>query len=248
MVPIIIFLCIVLAGMAAVAILLFNEKKSGSEVLQRFQSAEKLIQTLTAENEKFGLRVKGLEEQNVKLSALAKEREHPPTASADETRSAIAQLIDQTKLKDIMTAEVFSVQANASFGQVARKMKEYNIRHLPIVDEHGKLVGLITQRMLYKIQSPRKLIDGEWYYDEEMLSDVILKHVMVQDVFTLGPEHSMGKALMKMVYSKFGSIPIVDNDNKLVGIVTRKDILKTAARIYEAKYKHERVPEQDQKH
>ena len=87
--------------------------------------------------------------------------------------------------------------------------------------------------MLYQIRSPRKLIDGEWYYDEEILNDVILKNVMEKDVVSLQPYHSVGKALMKMTYSKCGGIPIVEDDHTLVGIVTRKDILKFAANIYQ---------------
>ncbi len=231
---------IVLAGIMVIGILFFIEKKSGGETLGKLKTEERVTARLKVENEKLNARMKELEENIERSAQLLKTKENELVKSSEDVRLKIAQLIDQTKLKDIMTPEVIAVNHNAHFSEVAHKMKEYGIRHLPVVDDHNHLVGLISQRMLYQIQSPRKLIDGEWYYDEDMLNDVILKHVMVQNVFTLSPEHSMGKALLKMVYSKYGSIPIVDENNKLVGIVTRKDVLKTAARIYENIYEQKK--------
>ena len=145
----------------------------------------------------------------------------------------IGDLIDKIKLADIMSAKVISLDVNAPFSEVARKMKEYDIRHLPIINEGGNLVGLITQRMLYQIRSPRKLIDGEWYYDEEMLNDIILKNVMEKDITSLSSDECMGKALIKMASTRCGCIPIVDRNNNLIGIVTRKDVLKSLATIYQ---------------
>ena len=147
----------------------------------------------------------------------------------------IADHIDQTKLSEIMSSHVISIPVDAPFSEVARMMRQNDIRHLPIVDDRSKLVGIITQRMLYQIRSPRKLIDGEWYYDEDILNDVILKNVMEKEVVSLQPYHSVGKALMKMTYSRCGGIPILEDDHTLVGIVTRKDILKFAANIYQNK-------------
>lgn len=147
--------------------------------------------------------------------------------------SNVNNLVDEVKLKDVMREKVISIHVDEPFSNVPKKFKEYGIRHLPVIDHDHKLVGLLTQRMMYKIRSPRKLMEGEWYYDEEMLNDVILKHVMIQDVYTLTPDNSLRKALMKLVYSKYGSIPIIDNDGKLVSIVTRGDILKFFANLCE---------------
>ena len=141
-------------------------------------------------------------------------------------------ILEETKVKDIMTKDVVSVRVDASFSEVPKKMKEYSIRHLPVVDSKNKLVGMITQRMLYRIQVPRKLLDGELYYDESALRDIILKHVMVPNPYTMKPEDNMGKLLLKMVYGRYGSVPIVDDDNTLCGLVTRHSVLKVVADIY----------------
>ncbi|MFA5089110.1 MAG: CBS domain-containing protein [Candidatus Omnitrophota bacterium] len=144
----------------------------------------------------------------------------------------IKVLLQETKVKDIMTRDPVSLPMDAPFSQVSRKIMEFGIRHLPIVDKENRLVGLITQRDLYKIQPPRKMIDGTWYYDEEALNSVILSHVMIKEPFTMSPENSVGEALLTMVNAKYGCIPVVDEDRKLRGIVTQIDILRVAAQIF----------------
>jgi len=155
-----------------------------------------------------------------------------PDRNKHNLYTKISELISETKLRDIMSDEVISIREDAPFSDVPKKMRIYSIRHIPVVDGQNKVVGLITQRMMYKIKSPRKLMDGEWYYDEEMLNNVILKNVMTKEVYTLHPDLTMGKALMKMAYGKFGCIPITEHNETLIGIVTRRDLLKIIADIY----------------
>ena len=133
-----------------------------------------------------------------------------------------------------MSAEVVYISDDTDFIEVARKMKKFDIRHLPVVSGDRHLVGIITQRMLYQIHSPRKLDNGEWYYDEEMLRGIILRNVMEKKVISLHADLSMGEALLIMATTRCGGIPIIDRHNKLVGIVTRKDILKSLATIYKS--------------
>ncbi len=219
----------------AIALLLFYKRRTVKALAKQLATEEELGKKLRKDNERLSTHIQELSRSKDELQKSLGERDDL-LKSRGQIRRKIAELIDQTKLKDIMSTNVISIRTNDPFSEVARKMKEFHIRHLPVVDEEDYLVGLITQRMLYQIRSPRKLMDGEWYYDEEMLNDVILKHVMAREVVSLYPDQSMGKALMKMVYGKYGCIPIVDFNNKLVGIVTRKDLLKVAAKIYEKKY------------
>ena len=144
----------------------------------------------------------------------------------------VQAFLKATKIKEIMTPKVVSLKAGALFSEVPKQFNAHGIRHLPVVDENNKLVGLITQRDLYKVHSPRKLEDGSWYYDEEALNEFILESVMLKNPFVMRPEDCVGDALLVMVRNKYGCIPIVDKDKKLCGILTRVDILKMAARIY----------------
>ncbi len=144
-------------------------------------------------------------------------------------------LLNKIKLKEIMISPVISVLVSAPFHEVADKIVKNRIRHLPVVDEHNKLVGLMTERDLFKIQSPRRLEDGTLYYDREALDNFILGSVMIQNPFSLQGENTVGEAVLKMVESKYGCIPITTKEGVLCGIVSYIDILALAARILKEK-------------
>ena len=144
-------------------------------------------------------------------------------------------LLNKVKLSEVMTSPVISVKENAPFHEVADKIQRNKIRHLPVVDKDDRIIGLMTERDLHKIQSPRKLEDGTWYYDPAMLDNFNLTHVMIKDPLTLHPDDSVAEAILKMVQKKYGCIPVVDQAGKLCGIVSYVDLLKLAAQIIEEK-------------
>ena len=135
-------------------------------------------------------------------------------------------------LSDIMTAKVSHVREDESFSHVAQKLVNSSIRHLPVVNANNELVGLITQRDLYKIMSPHCNEEGEWVYDLDMLEGVILKHVMINNPYALRPNNTFGDALLAMVHLKYGCIPITDDQKHICGIVTQYDVLQTFQRAY----------------
>ena len=143
----------------------------------------------------------------------------------------IKNLLNKVLLKEIMTSPVISARVDALFHEVADKITKGKIRHLPIVDQKNKLVGLMTERHLFRIQSPRRLEDGTWYYDQEALDDFILKNVMITDPLTLHPDNTVAEAILKMVQSRNWCISIIEKDGTLVGIVTYTDLLELAAQI-----------------
>ncbi len=134
--------------------------------------------------------------------------------------------LKKTKIKEVMATPAITVNENDDFSKVHEKFEFYGIRHLPVVNDNGGLVGLITQRQLFKIHSPHKLDDGSWYYDKELLNGFILKNVMFKDVFTLKPDSLLYDATEYMVKQRFGCIPIVDDYKFVQGIITRDDILR----------------------
>ena len=143
----------------------------------------------------------------------------------------IKVLLNRVKLEDIMTKKVISVNEYDRFSLVEEKLREFRIRHLPVVDFTGKLVGIVTQRDLYRAQSPRRLDDGTWYYDQKSLDSNILQYVMTKNPFSLSPEDPVAQAVLVMAERKYGCVPIVKKDQTLCGIVTQHDILKIAAQI-----------------
>ena len=144
-------------------------------------------------------------------------------------------LFNKVKLSEVMTKPVITVRVDAAFHEVADKILKNRIRHLPVVDEDGKLVGLMTERGLYKIHSPRWLEDGTWYYDAEMLDGFILREVMIHEPFVMGLDNTVADAILKMVEKKYGCVLVVDKERKIRGIVSYVDFLKLAAQIIQEK-------------
>ena len=145
----------------------------------------------------------------------------------------IRALLMKVKLAEVMTSPSISVHANAPFRDVVKLLHERRIRHLPVVNSNNEVVGVISQRDLYKIQPPHKNEDGVWVYDLDAIDDFILQNVMILNPFTLSSENTLAEAIGPMVRSKYGCIPVVDQDKKLCGIITQFDILKIAYQILE---------------
>ncbi len=138
----------------------------------------------------------------------------------------LEKLLHYIKVKDVMVSPVITVHENDELHIIQDKFATYDIRHLPVINDAGRVVGLIGQRDLYKIHSPRRLEDGSWYYDKDMLDSFILKNVMVKDPYFLKPENTLEDIMKDMVRFKFGCIPIVDEYGKPVGIITRDTIIQ----------------------
>ena len=141
-------------------------------------------------------------------------------------KSDIKQFLLDTKVREVMSSPVITVKEDDDFALVQEKISLYDVRHLPVVNDAGSVVGLISQRDLYQIHSPRRLDDGSWYYDKEALNQFLLKNVMLSKPFTLKPDNSLYEAIDATVRFKFGCIPIVDDHKKPCGILTRDTMLK----------------------
>lgn len=137
----------------------------------------------------------------------------------------LQDLLRSIKIKDMMTAPVITIKEWEDFHIVRDMLEVHDIRHLPVVDDSGRLVGLVSQRHLYRIVSPRRLENGGWYYDKDVLDSFILKKVMVLDPHTLKPENTLEEGMQAMITFKFGCIPIVDGGNRPVGIITRDSVI-----------------------
>jgi CBS-domain-containing membrane protein len=129
-------------------------------------------------------------------------------------------------LKEIMTKDPVTLNIDESFCRVAEIFQEKDIRHLPIVNGQGLILGIISQRDLNRITSPKKGPNGEYLYDPAELTRYILKQHVIQRVIALAPEDTLEKAVAIMAEKKLGCMPIVDPSGKVIGIVTVTDLLK----------------------
>jgi len=128
-------------------------------------------------------------------------------------------------IKDIMTRDVITLNIDESFCRVAEIFQEKNIRHLPIVNAQGEILGIISQHDLNRIASPKRGEHGDYLYDSSLLCTYILQQHLIKDTITLSPEDALEKAVELMARKKLGCIPIVGSEGRVVGIVTPVDMM-----------------------
>ncbi|HBR15335.1 MAG TPA: hypothetical protein DD723_07320 [Candidatus Omnitrophica bacterium] len=160
--------------------------------------------------------------------------EHP-------TESYLKVLFEKIKIKDIMTTSFITIHEDARFSEAFEKFRDHHISHLLVIKGAKRLVGILSQKYLYKAQSPRKilsqdlaygeniLIDGDSFYDKETLDRYILSNIMQPRPYTLLPDDSVAAAITDMSKKNLGCIPIVDGRQDLCGVITDREIVHFVA-------------------
>ena len=129
------------------------------------------------------------------------------------------------KVKDLMRTHVVTLHFMDMLGVAEDIMNMGRIRHLPVVDADNRVVGIVTQRDLYKA-SISSVLGFDQTKGHEWLGKVKVQDVMTRTVTMIGPEAGVVEAVDKMVTEKIGSLPVVDEQGKLVGLLTETDCLR----------------------
>jgi acetoin utilization protein AcuB len=128
-------------------------------------------------------------------------------------------------IKEWMTKDVITVDPEASMMRAAKLMKEKNIRRLPVVDDKGKLLGILSDRDI-KEASPSKattLDVHELYY---LLSEIKVKNIMTPNPLTIRDTDTVIKCAAIMLDKKVSGLPVLDENDKLVGIMSQNEVYR----------------------
>ena len=127
-------------------------------------------------------------------------------------------------VSDIMTRRVIVLAEEENLELVEEGMEKFGLRHLPVVDE-GKLVGLVSHRDVLRA-SVSSLEASYKDKDKALKQKTFVSEIMTRDVQTVSPETSVLEAGKAMLQGHYGCLPVVDEKDVLVGIVTEHDFLK----------------------
>jgi CBS domain-containing membrane protein len=127
-------------------------------------------------------------------------------------------------VKDIMTQDVFVLHANDDLDLVQTLIKNRHTRYIPIVDNEGLFVGLITHRDLLSLTVSR-LATMNNNGHEGLNGHVPIRKIMQNGIMTADPEMNLGTAVSILLKNTVGCLPVVLK-RKLVGILTEADFLK----------------------
>jgi len=129
-----------------------------------------------------------------------------------------------------MTTDVVSVGPETSLLKVGKLMKDHHIRRIPVVDEQGQVVGIISDRDV-RDASPSKATTLDMYEMHYLLAELKAKNIMTAKPITVKPSDTVEQAALMMLDNKVGGLPVVDAAGKLVGIISDHDVFKALVDI-----------------
>ena len=137
-------------------------------------------------------------------------------------------MFENVKVRDWMTKNVITTGRNTSISSAHQVMRENNIRRLPVV-ENGKLVGLISIGDVREAKPSDATTLSIWELNY-LWAQLVVDKVMTLNVYTVTPDTSVVDAAELMLEHKISGLPVLDADDKLVGILTESDIFRMLVR------------------
>ena len=131
-------------------------------------------------------------------------------------------------VEHFMTKELFTVRPEDVINLAASLMSWKHIQHVPVEDDAGNIVGILSHRDLLELLATDKA---------EKAGEIVVRDIMKTDLFTIAPETPTLEALHLMRDKNIGSLPVI-KDGKLVGLITAHDFLTVSAKLLEERLKN----------
>jgi CBS domain-containing protein len=168
---------------------------------------------------------KDARQRKLTSAMLASQKQGQPIHRWANIEKAEAESWEQgyRTIGQFMSTDLFTVSPDDLVDLAASVMDWRHIRHVPVEDQDGRLVGLVTHRGVLRILSKRANNDD---------SPTTVREVMVPNPVTVTPDTSSLDAIEIMRSNRVGCLPVVEGD-QLVGIVTSYDFLEASAKLFQ---------------
>jgi CBS domain-containing protein len=145
------------------------------------------------------------------------------------------------KVRNVMTHEVVTVDEQAPFTEMVRRMAVHKVSALPVVDGDGRVVGIVSEADLLRKEEYQDEEEGRHWLEGRRERAARAKaagrravEVMSSPVVTIDPEATVAEAAKRLARHRIKRLPVVDEHGQLVGIVSRSDLLHLFLRDDEA--------------
>ena len=144
----------------------------------------------------------------------------------------------KTAVKDVMTTRVIWVKKDATFREMAVALREYRVSAFPVVDDDRKVIGVVSEAdMLNKeaLEDEPGVISGILHHrDQAKARGVTAGDLMTAAVIAVRPDDTVEHAAKLMYDRRVKRLPVTDANGRLVGIISRADVLSVFDRTDEA--------------
>ncbi|MGL1958875.1 MAG: CBS domain-containing protein [Colwellia sp.] len=138
------------------------------------------------------------------------------------------------KIESLMSTKLVTLSMDESLSKAKEAFESNTIHHILITNDNKALTGIITDRDLYKHLSPDVGTSKETHRDTSLMQKKI-HQIMARNIITARKNQSLNEAVLLFYDNHISCLPIVNNKNHILGIITWRDILKVIALQYKRK-------------
>jgi acetoin utilization protein AcuB len=126
-------------------------------------------------------------------------------------------------VRDWMSSDVVTIRPDTTLPEAHKLMIDEEIRRLPVVDQEGRLVGIVTLGDVRSAEPSPATSLSVWEMNY-LLAALRIEKVMTRHPKTISPDATIGEAARMMLENRVSGLPVVDQDNHVIGIITESDI------------------------
>ncbi|MEJ2098360.1 MAG: CBS and ACT domain-containing protein [Desulfobacterales bacterium] len=125
-----------------------------------------------------------------------------------------------------MTRKVITAGPETGIFKAQELMAKNKIRHLPVIDSNSRLIGIVTDRDIRSALPYEFFKQHPTEEEKQRFSRLQVKDIMSNDPRTISPTYTIQDALLMIQDSRVGALPVVDEENRLKGIISVRDLLR----------------------
>ena len=125
-----------------------------------------------------------------------------------------------------MTRKVITVEPEAGIFEAQELMAANRIRHLPVIEPDGRLIGIVTDRDIRSALPYQFFKESSSEEEKKKFSELKIKDIMSQNPITISPTYTLQDALLVIQDARVGALPVVDENGILSGIISVRDLLR----------------------
>ncbi len=134
-------------------------------------------------------------------------------------------------VSETMKADLITVYPTTKLFDARKLMLEKRIRHLPVIDEDDLLVGIVTDRDMRDAMPSSLLGQADYEKTLSAILDYTVNDIMTKSPLTISGYFTLQDALMVIQKKKVGALPVVEEDGRLTGILSTRDLLSAFVNI-----------------
>jgi CBS domain-containing protein len=132
--------------------------------------------------------------------------------------------MEKELVKDWMTREVITINPDMTLPEAHRLMTDHKIRRLPVI-ENGRLVGIVTLGDVREAEPSSATSLSIWEVNY-LLAKLKIGEIMTSKPITIAAEETIGEAARLMLEKKVSGLPVIDEKQHVIGIITESDIFR----------------------